>query len=105
MTMYSLNKVEISGNVKNYEMSNDGWYFRGNYYEPPEYPDSYIESLIFQADDGYEMEIGEVVTIKGDFSDYHPKLGIFNVSGEWDLFVVGKREADNTYYLKGLMKQ
>lgn len=43
----------VEGMIHNYEMSNDGWYYGGNYYEPEELPDSWVETMIIELE-GYE---------------------------------------------------
>lgn len=78
-------------------MSNDGWY-----YEPEELPDSWVETMIIELENLYELDVGDNITINGSFVDYHPKCGIFNVIGKFELKVVGKRQ--EYYYLEGVDK-
>lgn len=90
----------VEGIIHNYEMSNDGWYYGGNYYEPEELPDSWVETMIIELENLYELDVGDNITINGSFVDYHPKCGIFNVIGKFGLKVVGKRK--EYYYLEGV---
>ena len=87
----------VEGIIHNYEMSNDGWY-----YEPEELPDSWIETMIIELEDGYNLDEGNIITVDSEFIDYHPKCGVFNVIGKFKLTVVGKRK--EYYYLEGVDK-
>lgn len=86
----------VEGIVHNYEMGNDGWY----YFEPEELPESWVETMIIELENGYELEVGDIITINGSFIDYHPKCGIFDTTGEFRLRVTGKRK--EYYYLEGV---
>lgn len=92
----------VEGIIRNYEMSNDGWYYGGNYYEPEELPDSWVETMIIELEDGYNLDEGNIITVDSEFIGYHPECGIFNVIGKFELRVVGKRK--EYYYLEGADK-
>lgn len=92
----------VEGIIRNYEMSNDGWCYGGNYYEPGELPDSWVETMIIELEDGYNLDEGNIITVDSEFIDYHPECGIFNVIGKFGLKVVGKRK--EYYYLEGVGK-
>ena len=90
----------VEGIIHNYEMGNNGWYYGGNYFEPEELPDSWVETMIIELEDGYNLDVGNVITVNSEFVDYHSKCGIFNVIGKFNLKVTGKRK--EYYYLEGV---
>ena len=90
----------VEGIIHNYEMGNDGWYRRETMYEPEEFPDSWIETMIIELEDGYDLHNGDIITVSSEFRDYHPKCGTFNVIGDFELKVIGKRK--QCYYLEGV---
>lgn len=94
------NKEAIGFSYKYHQCKNDGWYYHGSWYEPEELPESWLEELKITLNDGYNLEVGDTVQVAGTFVDYHPKIGTFTTTGEWDMKVRG--HIGDLYYLIGV---